>query len=436
MKNLDRARIGAGAVLAVALLAVTAGCAQTPQQPDDDGKSLTVWLDAPRLAAGQAYADAHPELDIRIVTVDKATVLSKINLANQAGKGWPDLVWPGDPATIGLLASEQIGFAADISSYVPDDTRSGFVEQALAGCEIGDGLYCLRNDLGQTVLWYDQTLMDQYGYDVPTTWDEYAALGEKVAQEHPGTIIGTLGGKTGAGTYFVSSECPTRDLVSQTEVRIDTAAKECTRVADLLQPLVDNGTVAALDYADPTIAQLGAEDKILMMPGPSFFGAFAFRDAYHIPAGRVAAAAMPTWSGQSTPVAGSAGGGILVVSSHASPETQRAATEMALFMTTDVDLQKTLPTFPAFAPAADAWCEVQAEAKYFATDPCDVMKEMAPLVSSTFGSVTYQPEWESTYNATIVKTAGAGGSLTDGLNDWGTQLTAAAKNQGYSVISK
>ena len=435
MKAVQLTRATGTAALVIATLTV-AGCSAPPSAPSGDGSALTVWLDAPRLAAGQAYAEAHPEMDIRIVTVDKSTVLSKINLANQARSGWPDMVWPGDPATVGLLSSPQIAYATDISEFVPDDVRGEFAEGALAGCEIDGGLYCLRNDLGQTVLWYDQMLMDEYGYEIPTTWDEYAALGETVAEEHPGTIIGTLGGKTGAGTYFVSSECETRNLLSSTEVGIKVSSENCTRVADLLQPLVENGSVAPLDYADPTIAQLGAEDKILMMPGPSYYGAFAFRDAYHIPEGRIAAAAMPTWAGESGPVAGSAGGGILVVSDHSSPEVQQAATEMALWMTTDVDLQKALPTFPAYAPAAARWCEVQAETKYFASDPCDTMIEMAPLVSPTFGSVTYQPEWETTYNATIVAAAGQKGSLRDALETWGKQLTSAAQNQGYSVVTK
>ena len=432
MRTAHRTRAAAGAAIAAAMLTV-AGCAGTPSTPEGDGSALTVWLDAPRLAAGQAYAAENPEMDIRIVTVDKATVIAKINLANQAGSGWPDMVWPGDPATIGLLASEQIDYAADISEFVPDNVRGEFTEGALSGCEIDEGLYCLRNDLGQTVLWYDQKLMDEYGYEIPTTWEEYAELGEKVAEEHPGTIIGTLGGKTGAGTYFVSSECETRNLLSQTEVSIQVDTEQCTRVANLLQPLVENGSVAALDYADPTIAQIAAEDKVLMMPGPSYYGAFAFRDAYKVPEGRITAAPLPAWPGESEPVAGSAGGGILVISSHASPEVQRAATEMALFMTTNVELQKTLPTFPAYAPAAEQWCDVQAEAGYFASDPCPAMTAMAPLVSPTFGSVTYQPEWETTYNATIVTTAGEKGSLLDALDAWGQQLASAAQNQGYTV---
>ena len=43
------------------------------------------------------------------------------------------------------------------------------------------------------MLWVNQKRMDEFGYTVPTTWQEWAALGEKVAAEHPGYIIGNIG---------------------------------------------------------------------------------------------------------------------------------------------------------------------------------------------------------------------------------------------------
>jgi ABC-type glycerol-3-phosphate transport system substrate-binding protein len=58
------------------------------------------------------------------------------------------------------------------------------------------------------VLWYNKKLMDQWGYQVPKTWEEYQALGEKVAKEHPGYLVGTIGDTNSHESYFWSSQCP------------------------------------------------------------------------------------------------------------------------------------------------------------------------------------------------------------------------------------
>ena len=40
-------------------------------------------------------------------------------------------------------------------------------------CTVNGSVYCLRNDLAQNVLWYNKTLMDKWGYQVPATWEQY-----------------------------------------------------------------------------------------------------------------------------------------------------------------------------------------------------------------------------------------------------------------------
>ena len=35
--------------------------------------------------------------------------------------------------------------------------------------------------------------MAKFGYQVPTTWQQYQALGEQVAKQHPGYVLGAVG---------------------------------------------------------------------------------------------------------------------------------------------------------------------------------------------------------------------------------------------------
>ena len=80
----------------------------------------------------------------------------------------------------------------DLTPLVSKDIVDKFVPGSLDPCYTTDKkLICLRNDLAPNVLWYNKKLMDEFGYTIPTTWEEYIALSDKVAKEHPGYVMGS-----------------------------------------------------------------------------------------------------------------------------------------------------------------------------------------------------------------------------------------------------
>ncbi len=195
-----RARYRLAAAAAGGLLVLLAsGCASgsgtaapstTAEQSADS--PITVWVDASRAPAVEAFQKAHPEIPVKVETYDGSangsnSFKTKMALFDQAGKGWPDVVFStqnNDAAWASQSAGGQQPFAAVLDEgVVPDDVLNNFTEGALNPCTVADKVYCLRNDLAQEVLWYDKSLMDQFGYTVPTTWEEYQALG---AEGRPG----------------------------------------------------------------------------------------------------------------------------------------------------------------------------------------------------------------------------------------------------------
>lgn len=403
---------------------------------------MTVWVDETRTAAANQFATEHPDLDVDVVTIpgDPGYILTQVNLANQGSGEYPDVVFLNTPEDVAYLAAEDFGdFAQPLNDLIEQDVLDGFAPGSLDGCTFDDQVYCTRNDIGQTVLWYNQKLMADFGYDVPETWADYVAIGEDVAESHPGYIVGALNGKWGAGTFFTSSGCPTRETVDLYTVKINTDDPRCQRVIDVLEPLLDNGTITTLAHNDPVLeSDYGQQNKILMLPAASWYGDFRFGGGFGSPDGEIAAAPMPLWEGEDTPRSGSVGGGAFVVSRHA--ENMAAAVEFATWMTTDIDLQSAQPTYPAYEPAVEAWCEVKAdrdpndpEAFIYAEDPCPVMQEMAPLISETFGWIRYATQWNDEFNATIAS-PGRSGSLADAVAQWGERLRQAAEESGYEVV--
>jgi ABC-type glycerol-3-phosphate transport system substrate-binding protein len=423
--------------LAAAVALVLSGCGGTGGGGSSSGGGkgeLLVWVDNTRMPAAQQYKKAHPDLKMRIVTIppDAGYVPTKISLANRTTSGWPDVVFLTNPAEAATLTSQKFGFAAPLDDLVPASVRDGFAPGALDTCTFDGKTYCLRNDIAPTVLWYDATLMNRYGYQVPKTWAEYQRTGLKAAKEHPGVIVGAVNGKYGAGAYFGSSGCPTRDTLSLTKVHIDLSQPDCTRVTDLLQPLAEKKAITTVGPIDPAFSKFGKGDKILMLPGPAWFGDFMFAPAFKVPAGRIAAAAMPTWPGESKPYAGQVGGGAFLVSAHAGDRT-KDATDLVRWMTTDIGLQAKQPTYPAFTAAAKKWGEAKSKDPYYASDPMPALTAAAGALRPGFGAVRYEADWQTSFNDTLGKAVDSGGNLRTALAGWQDKLEAAARTSGYTV---
>ncbi len=207
-----------GGMFAAVVLVVTASAAPVPATAEsaspaaagygfqtvaqDPTAPITVWVDADRSAIAEAFQQDHPECPLNVETYDASaggsdTFHTKISLLDQAGEGWPDVVWSGQVNDASWAAHEQNGvqaFAAPLDQgVVPQSWLDGYTPGALDPVTVDGHVYGARDNLAPVVLWYSKTLFDQFGYTVPTTWEEYQALGDKLAAEHPGYTLGSIG---------------------------------------------------------------------------------------------------------------------------------------------------------------------------------------------------------------------------------------------------
>jgi ABC-type glycerol-3-phosphate transport system substrate-binding protein len=321
MKN-NSGMIAAMAVVAMTATSVLTSAAAVPEVQLDPKAPLTIWVDANRSVQARAYKVAHPELNLTIDVVDasQGSNTSKIALAEKAGSGIPDVVFIGSPDEIAAMSANPINYPLALNQLVPKAILNGFPAGSLNRCTYGGNIYCLGNDTGQTVLWYNKAQFAAWNYTVPKTFEEFKALGEKLVKEHPGYNLGTVNGRYGVDAFFGSSGCPIIDATSVVDVKINTADPKCTRVGDVIGPLIANGTLATLDLFDKNYSSRVADGHVIAMVGASWLADFAFKpmttdsgtgvDAK----GKFAAAPMPTWAGESTNWSGAVGGGIWLVS--------------------------------------------------------------------------------------------------------------------------
>jgi multiple sugar transport system substrate-binding protein len=440
--------VGSAGALAVTLMLAacgggggggeTDGSNGFPQVAQDDKAEITVWVDADRSGAVEAFKKANPDVPVKAVSYDGSangsnSFRTKMQLFDRAGSGWPDVVFStqnNDAAWASQKTNGKQPFAAVLSDgLVPKATLDGFTPGSLNPCTVDGKVYCLRNDLAQVVLWYNKALLTQFGYAVPTTWQEYQALGEKVAREHPGYIVGTVGDAWTPEVFFWGSKCQANNITGPKSVTVNTDSTECKRAASMLDTLIKNGTTPAISVFTPEFVKKYS-GKVLAMPGPAWYAGAIFNNpqSLNVAKGQLGVAAPPAWQGEPA-VTGNVGGGTWFVSSHS--KNLKAAEKFVEFVTTADDYQVNLaPGYPAYAAAADKWVKKQESSGYYATDLQAVVKAGTEIWDG-WGSGIFSQEaiWAKTVTPAIAE----GKSLVTLLPVWETAIKNQAQVDGYTV---
>ena len=420
------------AALAAASL-LLAGCTPTTASGpvQDPAAGITVWADSVRVVTAQNYADANPDANVTAVAVDdsQGALASRIALATNAGDELPDVVFLGQPDSIATLIANPVNFPLDVSADA--DFLDGFAEGTVARCSLNGAAYCVPNDIGQTVLYYNQTLFESFGYEVPTTFDEWLALGEAVAVDHPGFSLGSISGRYGLDGYYGSSGCQYNDAKSATDVVINLTSDACTRVNDVVGPLLANGTLSTLDPFDPAFTQIVTEGRLLATISPSWMGPYGIKPS-SVEEGNWAVAPMPTWAGASTNYAGAVGGGIWVIS--AQSRNIAAAVAFVQYATTDTEVQIGGPTYPADVAGAEAWLASTTADTWYAADPAPALIDAAGKISPTLGFVRYQTQLIDSFNQTVIINGAA--DISSAFADFATRAVQAAEQAGYTVLEQ
>ncbi|MEY9931458.1 ABC-type glycerol-3-phosphate transport system substrate-binding protein [Catenulispora sp. GP43] len=430
--------LGAAACGTITGKAGTAGTGGSLKPAAQTGGTLTVWVDSTRLAAAQLYQKDHPEVKMDIVTYDGDAngsnyLQTKVSLFNRTGSGWPDVVFSAENNEVTWAV--RAGFAAPLDKgLIPRATLDGWATNANAPCTVDGTLYCLRNDLSQTVLWYNDKLMKQWGYQVPTTWEQYQALGQKVAAEHPGYLVGAAGDTFTPEVYMWAGKCGANQIqiTGPKAVIVDTTSANCAKMASLLDTLIQNKTMSTSSVFSSDFDKNEA-DKILMMPGPSWYGGALFQGTFKTPAGQLGVAPMPQWAGDASPSVGNVGGGTWLVSAHS--KNLKAATDFLTWATTADDYQgKLAPGYPAYAPAAKTWLAAQAASGYYADDITAPLTAAAGQVWPGWGYGQFSQE--AVWAATVTPGVTAGKTISSLLPAWHDSIVNYAKADGYQVASK
>jgi multiple sugar transport system substrate-binding protein len=412
---------------------VTATPAPTTN-PYNDNAKIVVWIDAARKPMADLWIKTHADqaslVDFEIV--DRSQFTSKVLLFNNAGSGWPDVMF-AEPSIVEAAADAAHDYPMDLTPWVDPSIVSQYVPGSLDPCYSPDKkLLCLRNDLAPNVLWYDKTQMDAFGYTVPTTWEDFQALGDRLVKEHPGYVLGTADNEP--TEYMWASGCPVADPASMSQVYINATDPKCTRVAQMVDHMVANGSLSKLGPFDTKFIALGNQGKILMDICAAWCGDYVFNGTYYKAdqlKNQLAAALPPKWAADDKAYTGNWGGSAWSVSKHTL--NPKLAVSIAVYMTTDLDVTQIVGTMPAYGPAADAWAKKLDSSKLYASNPYAIMKQAVGMVNPNYTD-TVRYDLIAGF-APFLTAVQAGKPTLATLPDVQKILVQEAQQQGYEVIN-
>lgn len=404
----------------------------------DASAPITVWVDSSREPIANAFKAANPDLTVNIETYDgnsggSDSFKTKIALFDQSDSGWPDVVFSTQQNDTSWASKSNNGgqpFAAVLNKgLLSDDFLSGFTKGANDPMTVDGNVYGVRNDLAPVVYWYNDALMKEFGYEIPKTWEDYQALSDKVAAEHPGYILGSVGDSfQGPYIYYWGSEAPIFQVDGDTFTSdfSDPNSEKATKLIDhmLANKTLVNDSVFGADFVQKY------SDKVLGMPGPAWYSGALFqnKDSLNAATGTIGAAAPLYWDG-SDKVTGNVGGGVWYGSSHS--KNLAAVAKFLEYVTSSDDAVKLAAGLPAYQSAADAWLAEQSSSGYYVGDFTSALSTAASSVWNGWGYPSFSAE--TAYASIVVPGIAAGKSQSDLVDALQKEYQNQAQVQGYTV---
>ena len=377
------------------------------------------------------WNEAHPDVQVTYSPVANGQeAYPKIRSSVQAGDG----------GCLAQLTYDQVssfvadGMLLDVTEYT-GDVQDTFLDWTWSQVSPGGQTYAIPQDTGPMAMFYRADLFEQFGIDVPTTWDEFAQAAQTVHAADPGktlTYLATDDASTVAAYAWQRGAQWFEIDGDAWRVGVDDDASQ--DAAAYWQGLIDSGAVATTKRWDPGFYAELNQGKYLAMIGGAWNTALIEANVGET-AGSWRVAPMPTVYGSDT-TANSGGSAVAVLKGCENPE---AAVEFATWLNSSEESLDVLAAsdggglYPAAVDALE-YDVVNQESDFFGgQNVAEVFAESAQKVDTDWA-------WGPTYSTTdtaltdgLASVATGASTLPKALADVQESTVAAMKDRGISV---
>jgi multiple sugar transport system substrate-binding protein len=324
----DFLKMGGGALAGAYALGGLAGCGGGSSGGPVE---LTLWAWLPDMQAQvDMFEKAHKDIKVKLVNAGQGEdEYQKLRTALKAGEGAPDVVHMEFQY---IPTFKQIDGLADISEYGANDLKDDYASWTWDQVSEGDAVYAMPWDSGPMALLYRKDIFDEYGLEVPTTWDQFAEEAEKLHKADKETYLADFTPEDGGWLTALMWQAGARPFeVDGTKVSINMDDPAIEKVSEYWGDLVERGVVASDPGFTNDWYRSFAKGTYATWPtaawGPVFLEGVAGESK-----GKWRAAPMPQWE-EGAHASSNWGGSTLAVTTQS--EYAEEAAQLAMWLTHD-----------------------------------------------------------------------------------------------------
>ncbi|QCR44181.1 sugar ABC transporter substrate-binding protein [Curtobacterium sp. SGAir0471] len=429
-----------GVTAAIAMTACASGSSAGGSADDidkalKDGGTLTYWSWTPS-AKDQvaAFEKQYPKVKVKLVNAGTgADQYTKLQNTIKAGSGAPDVAQVEYYALPQFALSDSL---VDLSSYGFGDLESKFSKGTWSNVAMDGKVYGLPQDSGPMALFYNKKVFDEYGIEVPSTWDEYIAAAKKLHEADPSKYIAADSGDAGFTTSMIAQAGGTPFTTDGDKITIDLHDAGSQKWAKTWDQLVEQGLLSkTTGWTDDWYKQLGNGEIATMVTGAWMPGNLmaSVPDAK----GDWRVAPMPTYDGGKAQTASNGGSSEVVMKQSKNPALAAGFLKWLNSSEESTKVFMQSGGFPSTTADLDSASFLDEKPEYFGgQDINKVLVDASKTSANDFTYLPYQVYANSVYADTVGQAYQNGTSLESGLEAWQKVLVKYGKDQGFTVESK
>ncbi|UNK70325.1 sugar ABC transporter substrate-binding protein [Microbacterium sp. H1-D42] len=397
----------------------------------DKGGELTYWSWTPQAEAQvAAFEKAYPKVKVNLVNAGTGNdQYTKLQNAIKAGSGAPDVVQIEYYAFPQFTLTESL---ADLSDYGFADLEDDYTASTWGSVTVDDAIYGLPQDSGPMALFYNKSVFDSAGVEVPTTWDEYYEAAKAIHAADPSAYITNDIGDAGFTTSMIWQAGGQPFQAKGTDVTIDLQDAGSKKWTENWNRLVGEGLVAPYgSWSDEWFQGLGSGKLATLVIGawmPANLESGA-PDA----SGDWRVAPMPSYDGQPAS-AENGGGGQAVTAQSENPELAAGFLWWLNNSKESVDLFLSQGGFPSTTANLTDEEFLSAAPEYFGGQEINrVLADAATAVVPDWQYLPFQVYANSIFGDTVGQAYQSKGDLNAGLQSWQDALVKYGEEQGFAV---
>lgn len=437
MTTITKRAIGGIALTGIAALTL-ASCSGGSDEPVDTGEALeeggtiTVWAWEPSLdPVVEAFEAAHEGVTVDLVNVgtgiDSYTALQN---AISAGQGLPDV------AQVEYYALPQFalqGSLADLTPFGAADLDGDYAPGPWDSVHSGEEIIGLPMDSGPMALFYNKALFDEFGIEVPTTWEEFAEAGRAFQEQDPDVYIANDAGDAGFATSLMWQTGGQPWTVDGTEVSLNLADDAgAQQFAELWQGMLDDGVLSPVAGWTDEWFQGMSNGTIASLPIGAWMPA-NLEGSVPDGAGDWRVAPLPQWE-EGAEDSSENGGSSLAIPAEA--ENQELAYEFIEFANSGegVGIRLDNGAFPATTADLNSEEFLNEESEYFGGQKInEVLSASSANVVTDWQYLPFQVYANTVFGDSVGQAYLGKTTISEGMADWQATLEKYGADQGFTI---